>query len=155
MAFETTKDVLDHAREFHGHVSEYYHRLSEKSQKARVKMLLDYMSWHEKELEKALAQYEEGVSERVLNTWFQYPPPKGVLEVCMCMNMNFEEREDLTVDDVVGMALELDKCLIQLYEVMVVRSEYEEVREVFKNLLEAEKRRELDFVRDAMHLKEI
>jgi hypothetical protein len=153
MAFKTTKDVLDHAREFHGHVSEYYRRLSEKNRKARVKMLLDYMIWHEKELEKALARYEEGVSEKVLNTWFQYPPPEGVLQVCM--DMNFEEKENLTVDDVVDMALELDKCLIQLYEAMVERSEYEEVREVFKNLLEAEKRRKLNFVRDAMHLKEI
>ena len=33
MNFETTKDVLDHAREFHGQVSEYYRQLSEKVQK--------------------------------------------------------------------------------------------------------------------------
>lgn len=153
MVFETTKDVLDHAREFHGYVGDYYRRLSEKNRKARVRMLLDYMSWHEKELEKALARYEEQVSEKVRNTWFQYPPPEGVVQVCM--DMNFEEKENLTVDEVVDMALELDKCLLQLYEAMVERSEYEEVREVFKNLLEAKKRRKLDFVRDAMHLKEI
>ena len=153
MAFETTKDVLDHAREFHGRVSDFYGRLSKKVHKERVKMLLEYLTRHEKHLEESLAQYEEGVSQKILNTWFLYPPPKQILDTCQTVAL--EEKEDLVVDDVIKIALELDECLVQLYKIMVEHSEFEEVREVFANLLALEKRRELDFVRDALYLKEI
>ena len=153
MAFETTKEVLDHAREFHRLVREFYNRLSKKEQKERVRILLDYMSRHQRHLDESLAEYQRTVPERILNTWFQYPPPKNILETCL--NISLEEKENLTVDDVVSMALELDKCLLQLYQTMAEHSEFEEVRTVFTNLLEMEKRLELDFVRDVFSLKDI
>ncbi len=153
MTFETTKDVLDHAREFHGQVSEYYRQLGEKNQKERVKMLLEYMSRHEKHLEESLARYEEDVSGRILNTWFQYPPPKDMLKTCV--NLTLEGKENLTVDEVIELALQIDGCLIQLYKQMVAESEFDEVKEVFNNLLEMEKQQEMTLVRDALHLKEI
>lgn len=153
MTFETTKDVLDHAREFHGQVGEYYRQLGEKNQKERVKMLLEYMSRHEKHLEENLARYEEDVSGRILNTWFQYPPPPDMLKTCV--NLNLEGKENLTVDEVIELALKIDDCLIQLYQQMAAESEFEEVKEVFNNLLEMEKQQEMDLVRDALHLKEI
>jgi len=153
MNFETTKDVLDHAREFHGQVSVYYRQLGKKVQKERVKMLLEYMSRHEKHLEENLARYEEDVSGRILNTWFQYPPPKDILKTVVSFTL--EGKENLTVDEVIDLALRIDDCLIQLYKQMAAESECGDVREVFTNLLEMEKHREMDLVRDALHLKEI
>jgi rubrerythrin len=153
MAFETTKDVLDHAREFHTQLSEFYSLLSRKSEKQRVTLLLDYMSQHEKYLEETLTRYEEEVSEKILNTWFRYPPPKEVLTTCS--EINIEEKEDLTVDDVIEMAVKLDQCLIDLYKEMIKNSETEEMREVFTNLMEMEKRQELELVRDAQEWKDL
>ena len=153
MNFETTKDVLDHAREFHGQVSEYYRQLSEKVQKERVKMLLEYMSRHEKHLEENLSNYEEDVSGRILNAWFQYPPPKDILKTVVSLTL--EGKENLTVDEVIELALRIDGCVIQLYQKMAADSKFVEVKEVFTNLLEMEKHREMDLVRDALHLKEI
>ena len=51
MAFETTKDVLDHARDFHRQLSDHYAQLRDKAERERVKMLLDYLSRHEKHLD--------------------------------------------------------------------------------------------------------
>lgn len=153
MAFETTKDVLDHAREFHFQLSEFYRVLSNKSEKLRVKMLLDYMSQHEKYLEETLGRYEEEMAKKILNTWFQYPPPKGILNTCR--EISIEEKEEYTVDDVIEMAVKLDQCLIDLYNEMIKNTETEEMREVFTNLLEMEKRQELQFVRDAQELKDL
>jgi hypothetical protein len=153
MAFETTKDVLDHAREFHTQLSEFYSLLSSKSEKQRIKLLLDYMSQHEKYLEETLTRYEEEVSEKILNTWFQYPPPKEILDTCREVSIN--ETDYLTVDDVIEMAVKLDDCLIDLYKEMIKNSETDQMREVFTNLMEMEKRQELELVRDAQEWKDI
>ena len=153
MAFETTKDVLDHAREFHTQLSDFYNLLSRKSEKQRVKLLLDYMSQHEKHLEETLSRYEEEVSERILNTWFQNSPPKQVLNTCK--EIGIEGKEDLTVDDVIEMAVKLDRCLIDLYKDMIKNAETDEVRDVFKNLAEMERRYELELVRNAQEWKDL
>jgi rubrerythrin len=153
MAFETTKDVLDHAREFHTQLSDFYSLLSRKSEKERVKLLLDYMSQHEKYLEETLTRYEEEVSGKILNTWFQYPPPQEILDTCREVNIN--ETENLTVDDVIEMAVKLDQCLIDLYKEMIKNSETDQMREIFTNLMEMEKRQELELVRDAQEWKDL
>jgi rubrerythrin len=153
MAVETTKDVLDHAREFHTQLSDFYNLLSRKSEKQRVKLLLDYMSQHEKYLEETLARYEEEVSGKILNTWFQYPPPKEILDTCR--EVSITKTDDLTVDDVIEMAVKLDQCLIDLYKEMIKNSETDEMREVFTNLMEMEKRQELELVRDAQEWKDL
>jgi len=153
MAFETTKDVLDHAREFHTQLSEFYTLLSRKSEKQRVKLLLDYMSEHEKYLEETLARYEEEVSGKILNTWSQYPPPKEILETCR--EISITKTDDLTVDDVIEMAVKLNQCLIDLYKEMIKNSETDQMREIFTNLMEMEKRQELELVRDAQEWKDL
>jgi len=153
MAFETTKDVLDHAREFHTQLSDFYILLSRKSEKERVKLLLDYMSEHEKYLEETLGRYEEEVSGKILNTWFQYPPPKKLLETCREVSIN--KTDDLSVDDVIEMAVQLNQCLIDLYKEMIKNSETEQIRDVFTNLMEMEKRQELELVRDAQEWKDL
>ncbi len=153
MAFETTKDVIDHARDFHRQVSEFYDRLSVNTQKQRVKMLLEYMSRHESRLEKGLAEYEHEVSQKILNTWFQYPPPKDTIAIGI--DLSIEGKEDLSVDEVIELALKIDDCLVGLYKSMVECSEFDEVKEVFNNLLEMEKHEETKFVKDALRLKEL
>jgi rubrerythrin len=153
MAFETTKDVLDHAREFHRQLGEFYSGLSSKSAKQRVKMLLDFMSDHEKHLEDTMARYEEEVSQKILNTWFQYSPSKEILTACK--EINLEGKENLTVDDVIEIAVKLTQCLIDLYKEMAKNSECEDVRAVFNNLMEMERHFELQLVRDAQELKDL
>jgi rubrerythrin len=153
MAFETTKDVLDHAREFHTQLSDFYTLLSGKSEKQRVKLLLDYMSEHEKYLEEILSRYEEEVSKKILNTWFQYSPPKELLDTCR--EVSIKKTDDLTVDDVIEIAVKLNQCLIDLYKEMIKNSETNLIREVFTNLMEMEKRQELEVVRDAQEWKDL
>lgn len=151
MSFETTKDVLKHARDFHHHLSEYYSQLSEKSDRERVKMLLNYLSRHEKHLAESLSQYEEGVSKKILNTWFQFPTPQGMLHTCRTMAV--KEQQELSVDGIVELALQLDECLVQLYQEMIKSSEVDVVKDVFQNLLEMEKHEEVELVRNAFRLK--
>lgn len=64
MPYETAKDVLEHARDYHRILSDFYNKLGAKAQKQRAKMLLDYLSRHEKHLEDSLAEYEKEVSPK-------------------------------------------------------------------------------------------
>ena len=151
MAYKTTKDILELARAFHEQVSAYYRKLGDKSKRQRVKMLLDYMSRHEKHLEQCLTEYEQDASRKILETWFKYTPQ---FDIPSCFE-DIELNPDMCIDDVIELALRLDDCLVELYKGMAEKAEYSDVKKVFTNLLEMEKHEKMNLVRDAIELKEI
>lgn len=149
--FERTQDVLDHARTFHNELRRLYEQLSTETQKERVKMLLEYLSRHEAHLEESLAAYEAGASKRVLDTWFKYVPQEDKLKEFQDVKLE----PDMSIDDVVDVALRMDNCLVEFYKDMATMAVIPEVKEVFTNLLEMEEREKHKLVRDALQLKEI
>ena len=151
MAYKTTKDILDQARAFHEQLSAYYRKLSVKAQRQRVRMLLDYMSRHEKHLEECLLEFEQDASRKILETWFKYTPQ---MDIPSCFE-DIELSRDMCIDDVIKLALRLDDCLVELYKGMVKEAESRDVKKVFTNLLEMEKHEKMNLVRDAIELKEI
>ena len=153
MPFETTREVLEHAREFHRDLKEYYKSLMEKTDQERVRMLLDYLSRHEKNLEEGLARYESEIASKIRDTWFQYPPPKEA--VAVCKDIAISNIEDLSVDGIVKLALDFDSCIIEMYEAIIKSSDSAEVREIFQSLLNLEKQEELELVRDSLELKDL
>ena len=140
MAFDQTKDVLEHAREFHQKLSVFYENLKRSAGKERTRALLDYMSRHEKYIDDCLAQYEEQVSDNVLDTYFKY----GSESTKMTAISDFEIKPDMDVDDVVEAAMHFDACLISFYREMAQRSLSEKVREVFENLLVMEQHEQVE-----------
>ncbi len=140
MAFDQTKDVLDHAREFHQKLGVFYEDLKESASKERTRALLDYMSRHEKYLDDCLSQYEEQVSDNVLDTYFKY----GSESTEMTAISDFEIKPKMDVEDVVAAAMHFDACLIEFYREMAQRALSEKVREVFENLLVMEQHEQIE-----------
>lgn len=140
MAFDQTKDVLEHAREFHQKLGVFYEDLKETASKERTRALLDYMSRHEQYLDDCLAQYEEQVSDNVLDTYFKY----GSESTKMTAISEFEIKPDMDMEDVVAAAMHFDACLIDFYREMAQRSLSEKVREVFENLLVMEQHEQIE-----------
>lgn len=149
--FKQTKDVLDYVRTFHSQLSKYYESLSQIAEKERVKMLLDYLSRHEKHLAENLAEYENDAAKKILNTWFRFIP-KNIPPDCF---ENNKLKPNISVDDVISIALHFDDCLIELYKVMAEEAEIEELKDLFNNLLEMEKQEEKILARDALWLKDL
>ena len=56
MRIETTKDILEHSRKFHKIIAEYYRKLSESSDKERVKLLLNSLEERESKIEETLEE---------------------------------------------------------------------------------------------------
>lgn len=149
--YETTRDVLDHARAFHGELGKLYERLAGEAQQERVKMLLNYLSRHEEHLEEGLAQYEEGASKRILDTWFKYVPGEDRLRECQSIQLE----RDMSVDDVVAVALRLDTCLLDLYKEMADTAVSQEVKDVFTNLLDMEEQEKHKLARNTLLLQDL
>jgi len=146
MAFETTKDVIDHARKFHRDLSEFYHQLADSAEQEKVKMVLDYLSRHERHLDQALARYEHDGANQVLDTWFKFKPDEATAKNIAALEVN----NNMTVPEIVRMAMQMDERLIELYRGVARSSVAEEVKELFESLLKMEKQEESDMVKLAM-----
>ncbi|MCK5676732.1 MAG: hypothetical protein KAH99_06925 [Verrucomicrobia bacterium] len=148
MAFDQTKDVLAHARKFHQKLSVFYEDLKDSASKERTRALLDYMSRHEKYLADCLIQYEEQVSDNVLDTYFKY----GSESTKITAISDFEIKPDMEVADVVAAAMHFDACLIAFYREMAQRALSEKVREVFENLLVMEQHEQIELSKQTLGL---
>ncbi len=151
MPYKKTRDILDRAKAFHSNISKHYHTLSAAAEKEKVKILLDYLSRHEKNLAKSLEEYEEEASREILENWFKFTPENSIDE---CFK-KLEVTPSMSLDDVVSLALSFDDRLVDLYREAARISPSEEVRDVFKNLLEMEKEEELVLMRNALEIKEL
>lgn len=134
-------------------MSDYYNQTSLQSDIPRLKMLLDYLSRHEKYFEESLVNFEKDSSEKILNTWFKYTPDSNTLQGCGCEE--FQIKSNMTVDEVIQIALKVDQCLINFYQQMTENCVIPEIKEIFDNLLEMEKREDKKMIKDVMLLKEM
>lgn len=60
--FEQVKDVLDYGIHLHNQLTELYDSLNQQNDQARVKMLLDYLSRHEKIAKKRCSDSKMGLA---------------------------------------------------------------------------------------------
>jgi predicted metal-dependent hydrolase len=151
MAFDQTKDVLEHVRKFHRKLSVFYEDLKNPAGKERANTLLDYMSRHEKYLETCLAEYQEQVSDNVLDTYFKYGSESTELTAIA----DFEIKPDMDVDDVVSVAMHFDASLVAFYREMAQRSLSTKVREVFENLLEMEQQEQIELSKQTLGIESL
>lgn len=134
MRYGKVRDMLGQVREFHGQLSDYYHQLSESADRKRIKLVLDHMSDHEKHLQEGLADYEEGASKQVMETWVDCKHCNDVLATCERIPI----AQETSINSVIKAAMEIDSCLIRFYREVADKVEPERVREVFRNLVDME-----------------
>jgi len=148
MAFNQTREVLNHARQFHQRLSAFYAELKDETGKERVRTLLDYMSRHEQCLAESLTAYEEEVKDGVLDTFFKYESEASPLSKIL----EFKIKPDMDVDDVIAAARHFDACLVAFYKEMAQRALSARVREVFENLLLLERQEQIGLSKQAIGL---
>ena len=134
MRFTQVRNMLDQIRDFHGQLAEYYAQLSGETGQQRVKMLLDHMSGHERDLQSSLAAYEDGASRQVMDTWVDCSHCDEIIATCKETPI----APETSVDGVIGVAMDVDRCLLHFYREAAEKAETETVRDVFKNFIEME-----------------
>jgi len=134
MRYTQIRNMLDQVRDFHGQLAEYYSQLSDKAVQQRVKLLLDHMSSHERNLQKGLTAYGDDASRQVMETWVACSHCEEILATCEQMPI----APKMTVDSVTRVAMDVDRCLLRFYHEVAENAESETVREVFSNLIDME-----------------
>ncbi len=145
---KTIRQLLDRARDVHHDLSERYEHLSRTAEGERVRLLLEYMSRHEDYLEQCLAQYEEDAEGHVLDYWMRFEPEMDLSE-CGVLT------PDMSIAEVITVALRLDECLVRFYRQIAENATSVEVRELFVRLTALEKREELLKVRNAIEMEDL
>lgn len=151
MRYETAKDLLGEAASLHEGLARYYQRLSGEAERERVRLLLDYLARHEANMADVLDRFGKETADRVRNAWFKYeldgefvkciPPARPV--------------QDMSTSEIVDLAIQLDDCIIDLYQLIAMQSELPEAREAFTNLVALERTEKMRMVRQAMGLEDL
>lgn len=149
MPQEQVLDLIEHARDLHARLSKYYEELGDKSDKAKVKILLDYLSETEARHEDALAEYETSFAPPDVNdTWFQFEPDMLAGERPVPADIT----PDMDIDAVLREVLRVDELLSELYKEIVKRADSKRIKEVFSNLLAANEKEIRNLARDFAHM---
>ena len=151
MAVEQIRAILDHVRDFHEQVSEYYHRLADAAGQTRVRLLLDYMAQHEQRLADSMAEYEASASSQILGTWLQ---STGQTDIRDSLH-DFEIHPNMSVDEVTEIGLGVHQSLVDLYRNLAESAEPESVRELFASLWQMEEKESQQFSRDVGRLADL
>ncbi len=151
MPYGQAKEILDYAREYHRRVSDFYQQLSDKTDSARVKMLLDYLVRHKAHLDKALGEFEDEIKSKALEAWYQYSQDQ-----CLFAPLDATQYSaSMTVEEVLALGVTIDSCLLASYKGMVDTATTSEVRAIFENLLQMEEQQKHKLARIALEINEM
>src|SRR3989339_478119 len=109
---------------------EFYSNIQDISQKESVKILVDYMSRHEEILKKQLNKITDEQQRQITEQFLKYEPEYAS---CRCFeNLNIDK--DSSVDDVIDAGLQLNQCLVNLYNQTEEVSPNQELKDLFSSL---------------------
>ena len=134
MRFGTIQDVVDFAGKLHAALSDQYAELEQLSSSERARLMLDYLNRHEQNLAQAMDKYEGDMTQGIASLWLQDVPELQSDEL-----VEKVRGVDLgNVDNIIGVALDVDEYLIKLYQRMADEVDSDAGREVFKSLIKLE-----------------
>lgn len=130
MRFESARDALKHANEFHQQLVVFYKKLAKNEKIPRTQLLLDYMISEEKNLAESLVNYEKNTPSGVLDTWLQYANDQEILK--LPIDKNFQSTKSM--DDILELSLKMSDELIAVYQMVAEQVDEHKVKEIFNNL---------------------
>jgi rubrerythrin len=150
MPVQRTKEILEHARQFHQGLAAFYQRLTDVASRERVKLLLDYMSRHEERLSKTVEELENVLPKEALAQWVD----RG-FETSLQVSGTLELGEEMSLENVVHMAIEFDDCIISFYERASAATTHQPLKDFFEELIQMERRSLKDLVKNALLFQDL
>lgn len=149
MSFNQTREILDHARDFHRRLIRFYNNLKPQAQDEITLELIESLLEHEKQLEHRLADYEDSATNDTLDTFFKY--------MVATTDQMFEQYFTPEIVDtayVIQATRYFDENLMRFYEGMAQRSMSTQVKEMLENLQQLEQREQLVLSKLMLSLQE-
>jgi hypothetical protein len=145
------KDFVEYGRQLHAASGRLYETLGDHSEQERVRMLLDYLQRHQRNLENALARFEKNSRDGVLEAWLEYFPDLDVDAVLGSIKLP----EQPSSNDIIAAALKFDDTMIELYREIAEKAVDHKTREVFQSLLALEQGETNQIARAALSLQDM
>ena len=153
--YKQENEIFEQIRSFHKRLSELYSNLTEKAENQRVKMLLDYLSRHEKLREEFIIKYEKIAPEKEMNRWIRKPSDNLSNQICKCFE-NMKSLSSYSFEEIVNIALHFDNCLVKLYEILASEEETSvNDPNIFYYMLKKTKQQEMNLSRDVNWLYDL
>ena len=131
MQIETLKDVLHWTREFHQHLSQCLFHCADKNMEERARMILAYLSDHEKALTKVVSGFETSGDEHALNTYcYEYVAKHPIVRHAHC-DAPFAELDATQIMEVI---VDQHQQVIELYRYLASRAEIPSAKELMESL---------------------
>ncbi|EKF74331.1 ATPase [Alcanivorax hongdengensis A-11-3] len=152
MNVETIADVIHWSREVHRQLAECMERGWQEESRERVRMLMAYISDHERRLDAVLKASEADAGRGTLNTWFYdyvQANPEAMKMTCSL------DGHTADTNSLLAYVLEMHEVLIRLYRYLAGRAHVETVREELDALLSLEEHEAMRMARDAQRLDDL
>ncbi len=134
MRFKPIKDFLAYIEECHLALADLYRRLSLEANDEKVKLLLDFMRNKEQLSYQHLHEYAQQAPTSILETWLDNIFDQSFPLKCRQMQLQAE----LSIEDVVTLAMSLDTQLIELLQNAAYSSPTIEAELALENLTNQE-----------------
>ncbi|WP_372882358.1 hypothetical protein [Psychromonas sp.] len=134
MHFKPIKDFLSYVEECHKALASLYHRLSLESTDDKVKLFLDFVRNKEQLSYLHLQEYTKVAPQSLLETWLDNMFDQSFPMKCEQMKL----QEELSIDDVVALAMNFDIQLIELMQTAAFNSTTIEAEIALENLASQE-----------------
>jgi rubrerythrin len=133
--YTRVQNVIENSRTVHHQLRQYYKMLEDKSHEERIRMLLEYLSRHERHLEDVLDRFGQQITRHILDMRVQYVPEPADTEISQ---QALTVTPEMSLENVFKTALQMEDYLIQTYASIAGQTAYPEVRETFEDLIRME-----------------
>ena len=151
MRFEQAKDIVRHAIDMHQMIERHFLALSGRTADPRMKMAADYLVKREAFLQAGLLEFEDFAEKAFNDTWFNF----SVCDAKFKQLHSYLQGTEAQVGDVLDLTIQLYECIGGQFETLARETDVDEVREVFGNISEMEKRELKKLVRNIQMMNEL
>lgn len=152
MKTETVKDILQWTAAYHRAIAESLEQCGEESAEPRMRMLLDYLEQHEKQLAQVIDRFESSSALDELNTWcFEYMQENPIELRLDALHRAYKNDPEGLFMDVMGQ----HRQLIDMYRYLDGRFGHSPAHELLLELLELEEHEAMRMSQSANRLHDL
>jgi hypothetical protein len=150
-SYKQTADVFAFVEDFLRRIESLFQDLKDETDRKRAELLLDYLRRHKDRYADAMKEYSETEAKTINETWIQYVPHSEYLNLD-----GLDINPDMSIDDVVEVALELDDRLIAFFDVLQQGTQLPpKVKNVFKRMIDQEQAEKEQIVKTAENMRKL
>jgi len=114
--YKQKSEIIGQIQSYHKQVAELYYEIYEKADNKEIKSLLFELYEHEKDREKYLERHKN--IAKAMNCWLDFPCEKLSNQINECLEHNFGEKSEVTMEDLLKLEMHFDDCLIKIYNIL-------------------------------------